>query len=107
VHNRFRLTVFFIIVIILSLQLGPDFDELEEFMSDLGETHRKLGIVAEYFPLFCDATLELPEYFPLFCDAMLEVLADGMGKDWTNELEIAWEEVLGGLSTIIVRSMKK
>jgi hemoglobin-like flavoprotein len=94
VHNRFRLTVFFIIiVIILPLQLGPDFDELEAVMSDLGEKHRKLGV--------------LPEFFPLFCNAMLEVLADSMGKDWTHELEIAWEEVLGGLSTVIVRSMKR
>jgi hemoglobin-like flavoprotein len=68
-------------------------DELEAVMSDLGEKHRKLGV--------------LPEYFPIFCDVMLEVLANSMGKDWTYELESAWEEVLGGLSKVLVSSMQK
>lgn len=41
------------------------------------------------------------------CDTMIEVISECLGDEWSPELEVAWTEVLHGISNAIVGNMKK
>jgi len=73
--------------------LGPDTDLLQIVLLDIGEKQCKLGLS--------------PDHFRLLCRALLEVLAEVMGKDWTEDLKGAWFQVIRFLSFEISKVMQK
>lgn len=72
--------------------LGPDSELLGEILGDLGKKHARLGIKEAWFPLMGESLLE----------TLRETLSP---SDFNPEVEHAWKEVYGGLSTEMVRAM--
>lgn len=71
--------------------LGPDVEMLEDFLSELGIRHHRVGVKAQHFALLGRA----------FSD----VLRDLMGSTWTAQVQSSWEEVFAEITETIVRSM--
>lgn len=74
--------------------LGPDFELLVEIMVELGDKHRRFGVQAEMFPVMKDSLIL----------TLREKLSD---SDFTEATEAAWNQTFDGLSSIMIRSMKK
>jgi len=60
-------------------------DDLSADIAAMAERHVRYGVK--------------PEYYPLVGKALLWALQNGLGKDWTREVEIAWQncyDILAG-----------
>ena len=69
-----------------------DLDMLEPAVSDLGRRHAGYGV--------------LPSHYTIVGAALLWTLAQGLGADFTPEVEAAWAEAYGLLSGLMVEAQQ-
>lgn len=71
--------------------MGPDYELLEEILTELGKRHVGYGVKAHFFPFMGKAIMH----------AMAETLQD----KWTPEVNTAWTEVYQEISGTIMKSI--
>ena len=71
--------------------MGPDYETLDEILTDLGKRHVSYGVKAHYFPFMGKA---------IVC-----ALKQTLGDNWTPEAASAWNEVYQEISGAIMKSI--
>ncbi|CAB9496308.1 TNF receptor-associated protein 1 homolog, mitochondrial [Seminavis robusta] len=69
--------------------LGPDLEELEETLVNLGAQHVGFGI--------------LPEHYPIVGQALLDTLAAALSDEFTEDLKESWAGVYGFITTSMLK----
>ena len=71
--------------------MGPDYEMLEEILTELGQRHVGYGVKAHYFPFMGKA--------------IMYALEDTLQDKWTDEARAAWNEVYQEISGTIMKSI--
>ena len=71
--------------------VGPDYETLEEILTDLGKRHVGYGVKAHYFPFMGKA--------------IMFAMEETLGDKWTPETQAAWNEVYQDVSGTIMKSI--